>query len=277
MQRGNSNPLGWTKNMAYGTPPDVRAKERASFLHPVFTQPADRSMQIWRYMDLPKFVHVLAFSSLYFPRVDLMGDPWEGALPAGSLNHFDALEKALPTVGGPEMTWRALWLKGHERMSKSMFISCWQGQECESDMLWIKYAGKPFGVAIRSTYERLDSALPLAFESQEVMLGLVKYGNYQSTEYALDLNNAFNFFMSKRQEHRGDNEVRAILSNFGADDQRMGYNVTVLLPTLVEAVVTAPGAPGWFRDLVKHLCVRFGLDNVRVESSTLDLDPVARV
>src|SRR5437763_14127358 len=88
IRRGPNHPLGWTKILAPATPPDVRAAQRASFDHPVFTQPADRSARVWRYMDFPKFAHLISYGTLYFPRVDRLGDDWEGAVPVGSTASF---------------------------------------------------------------------------------------------------------------------------------------------------------------------------------------------
>ena len=47
--------------------------------HPSF-QPIGKRTKIWRYMDFAKFVSFLSKRSLYFCRVDKLGDPFEGTL-----------------------------------------------------------------------------------------------------------------------------------------------------------------------------------------------------
>ncbi len=42
--------------------------------HPVFKAPDDANIQIWRYMDLPKYISILDQSAVYFCRSDRLGD-----------------------------------------------------------------------------------------------------------------------------------------------------------------------------------------------------------
>lgn len=48
--------------------------------HPTFQAPEDEDVKVWRYMDFTKFVSLLDKRSLYFCRVDKLGDPFEGSL-----------------------------------------------------------------------------------------------------------------------------------------------------------------------------------------------------
>jgi hypothetical protein len=43
-----------------------------------FDQPEPDST-IWRYLDFPRFVSLLTTRSLFLPRADLLGDPFEGS------------------------------------------------------------------------------------------------------------------------------------------------------------------------------------------------------
>jgi hypothetical protein len=47
------------------------------YIHKVFEQPQPDA-NLWRYMDLSKYVSMLATGSLWFARMDLLGDPYEG-------------------------------------------------------------------------------------------------------------------------------------------------------------------------------------------------------
>jgi len=226
-------------------------------------------------MDFAKFISFLSTGALYFARVDRLGDDSEGAIPLGSAASFHAfVEKA--RLGGPEAErkdWRTAWLEAYEREKWSIFVSCWYCKKQESDQMWTKYA-KPYGLAIRSTYEQLNASLPLGWNSREVLLGLVSYGDYDSPEYVRDVTNHFNLFMSKRLEHEDDHEVRAVIGDWRItrEEAMDGLAVSVLSHTLVEAVVTAPGAPDWFVDTVAAACRAFNLD-VPVERSALDRVP----
>jgi hypothetical protein len=39
--------------------------------------------KIWRYMDFTKFISVLDTQTLFFSRIDLLGDKFEGSVPKG--------------------------------------------------------------------------------------------------------------------------------------------------------------------------------------------------
>jgi len=43
-------------------------------------QKPEDPMKVWRYIDLAKFVSMLETQSIYFSRMDLFSDPFEGAM-----------------------------------------------------------------------------------------------------------------------------------------------------------------------------------------------------
>jgi|SRR5215211_2316605 len=61
--------------------------------HPVFQQPSDPDVRIWRYMDFAKYVALLEEKALWFSRADKLGeafgdrlgDPFEGTISRGTL------------------------------------------------------------------------------------------------------------------------------------------------------------------------------------------------
>ena len=50
--------------------------------HAVFQQPASRSIKVWRYISLAKFICLLSEQRLHFPRLNQFADPHEGSLTA---------------------------------------------------------------------------------------------------------------------------------------------------------------------------------------------------
>jgi uncharacterized FlgJ-related protein len=53
---------------------DVEEDQNKSFKIPI-----NRDVQIWRYMDLAKYLGILQRRSLFFPRAPLLSDPFEGS------------------------------------------------------------------------------------------------------------------------------------------------------------------------------------------------------
>ena len=46
--------------------------------HPVFEQPSDVNVRVWRYLDFTKLVSLVDSRRLYFTRADKFEDPFEG-------------------------------------------------------------------------------------------------------------------------------------------------------------------------------------------------------
>ena len=171
----------------------AHASRRSSFQHAAFRQPSTRAAKIWRYSDLAKLTSVLHRRSLFFSRSDLLGDPWEGSFSFGSSAAFTPIEEKAK-LGGPEAAqkdWRTAWEEMFERARWCMHVSTWQIREHDVPAMWERYCGGDLGVAIQSTYARLDLALPQTFEARPIMLGLVAYGDYRSLEYQIDVSNTF--------------------------------------------------------------------------------------
>lgn len=86
--------------------------------HPVFKEPGDREIKIWRYMDFTKLVFSLEESGLFFSRLDRLGDPFEGSVPRKNLNsrievfkkRFDEKSVNAYQVGfGKVLQWQRQW------------------------------------------------------------------------------------------------------------------------------------------------------------------------
>src|SRR5258708_25766339 len=101
-----------------------------------FVEPSNSEISIWRYMDFTKFVSMLEYGALFFPRADTLEDPFEGTL--GLLNQYYRKhpEEYLKTnpVDYVQVVAMSLeeYKKKHEQNRKSVMISCWHMNEHES-------------------------------------------------------------------------------------------------------------------------------------------------
>lgn len=243
---------------------------------------------IWRYMDFAKLMAVVNSQSLYFARADKLGDPFEGARGIAArakewrdyaVNYFkDAIRTAPNPNGMPPMPPDALnaqaerlfeeFTRNGEAERLETYASCWHANQVESEAQWRIYAppGTP-GVAIRTTFGQLDSALDQSFE---VYAGYVQYVDYR-TAFA----GTYDRIFWKRLSLAHENEVRLVLKHkhFAVQDlfaptQAVGVNVAINLATAIDAIVVSPYAPPWVLDTVRNTLARYGL-SVRVEESTL--------
>jgi hypothetical protein len=244
--------------------------------HPVFSPPADPNVKIWRYMDLSKYVSLLENAALFFPRVDSMDDPYEGATShANKCMRSAVYNGSIPPSVFAARTAHLLW----ER--QWTFINCWHMNEHESDAMWRLYARTTDAVAIQSTYARLHKVLPCGTQ-----LGIVKYIDY-NTDWMPE-GNSFYPFMHKRKSFEHERELRALIQDtplkpdpngsaasvFDYDhaNQGAGRMVSVRLQELVETIYIAPTAQTWFRDIVKGVTAKYQID-LPVEQSALDQSP----
>lgn len=115
--------------------------------HPMFDAPADLSVPIWRYMDLPKLVSILLKEAVFFPSADRLGDPFEGSYPAANID-------LRPGWYGRDAEFEHLRMERRRRL-RTTLVSCWHMNPVESAAMWKLYARDGAGIAVRSTYARL--------------------------------------------------------------------------------------------------------------------------
>jgi len=68
----------------------------ANTVHPVFQQPVNPDVKVWRYMDFAKYAALLEESALWFSRADKLGesfgdrlgDPFEGTISHATLEAY---------------------------------------------------------------------------------------------------------------------------------------------------------------------------------------------
>jgi len=254
--------------------------------------PPGEDMTIWRYLDFTKFVALLDSKALFFARVSTLDDPFEGsfppaqsvkerlmgAFPLGSLPDNVSIE----VESGVEDIWRI--------MRYWAMVNCWHASTHESAAMWRLYAPTTAAVAIRSTVRRLRSAIgsapapPAGFGgSDRVHIGMIEYLDF-ATQRIPDGSFAAQFFR-KRRSFEHERELRALVLQFprAADDPRRvdyarrptdtGLSIPADLSQLVEQVLVAPQAPGWYAELVARVAVKYGLQVVPTQSE-LDAKPL---
>jgi hypothetical protein len=264
--------------------------------HPVFVHPPPET-KIWRYMDFTKFVALLETQALFLAAADQLGDPFEGSVSAVTLALREQMfqevadqatdrEAALANL---EMTTRMSAVH-HKRQVGWTYISCWHASPGESAAMWAQYVPTGQGVAVQTTFERLEAVLPRdpgdIAGGLLVYAGLVEYLDYGATPVRDD--NDFFRFMSKRKSFQHEQELRVLTQDwpfadtFDEDGVRAldpdkphvaGISIPVDLDVLVAEVFLMPGTPSWIADLVQTQMTRAGL-SAPVTTSELDADPL---
>lgn len=249
--------------------------------HPVFIQPENPNISIWRYMDFTKFVSMLDHGGLFFSRADLLGDPFEGAIPKPNIEYrHNMLKSFLPSVSPDSQKKLAESIDGinnstswiTQRLRLWTYISCWHISEHESAAMWKLYSYSSEAICIKSTYKILKDILP-----SNSYFGAVTYIDYEKDIIPSD--NIFWPFVFKRKSFTHEQEVRAMTFDLGSalqsdkDQADSGVWEVVDLKALIQQVYVAPNAPVWFKDLIKTTIGKFGF-KFSVQQSSLDAKPL---
>ena len=245
---------------------------------PDFRQPTDKSIKTWRYMDFTKFVSMLTTNTLYFPRADRLGDPFEGSWPKLNVEQRSDMLKEMGAAKPSDVS--ETMADFAKRLRQYIYVSCWHANEHESAAMWNLYAESGKGIAIQTTFDRLYDILHAV--PTKLFLGMIEYLDYQneSTPWV----GALSPFMRKRKSFEHEQEVRAIIEDApdswplsreqAQDEGRLeGLPIAVSLADLIENVYVAPQSPDWFRQLVDKMSDKYGLSKP-VRQSILDEDPL---
>jgi hypothetical protein len=275
----------------------------ADTTHPVFIQPQDPDIPVWRFMDFAKFANLLLTSAIYFPRLDRLGDTFEGAI---SPRTFQVLETELrmafsdnhPPEEAEEGVRAALVhiRKMYKMQRQWAYVSCWHANPNESAAMWSLYTRTSDSIAIRSTYRRLCEVLP-----GTAYVGSVHYVDFENV--VMDRRNLYGPLLMKRRSYEHEREVRALIYETpmqfvdggelhtvlsGTPDQAenvrkstvdwrenpsVGRAVQVDLKELLTDVFVAPSSPDWFHDTVQILLKNAGI-RTHVHRSSLEYQPL---
>ena len=225
-------------------------------------------MGLWRYLDLAKLLAFLQTQSLYFCRGDQLDDPLEGSYPLKNLSTFGN-----NVDGYDARDWR-----------KFVAVSCWHKSDIESDAMWRLYTNNKQGVALKTSWRKLEKAI----ESQ-AYLTEVKYIDFVNDK--AEIYTPTYVFEYKRKAYAHENEVRAIIHHLpvmgfanglplnsepieGEELSESGLSIDVEFTELIDHIVISPYADSWFSNIIKELVSQYGLPEGVVIESELKVDPV---
>jgi hypothetical protein len=230
----------------------------------------DKNVKIWRYMDIAKYISLLEFNSLFFPRSDLFEDSYEGATSHANklLRHFYYKDNSIPSQA-------FTYISKHNEWSRQWtYISCWHMNEDESEAMWKLYTKGSDSIAVQSRFNLLSENLP-----DSVFLGVVNYINYE-TDW-LPEGNAFWPFVHKRKAFEHERELRGVIQKYPFLDNQIerwkindeyGVLIPVDLHKLIESVYVAPTATKWFESIVTSITTKYGY-TFKINQSELAIKP----
>jgi hypothetical protein len=118
----------------------------------LLNRPTNSLQPLWRYLSYSRLIELLSTEVLYFRRLSLMDDKWEGLLTEKTRNqifkHFYAQYQSVDAAN--------YQIEDYEKHRHEFYINCWHMNDSESYLMWKVYADR--GCAIETTFERLQIA-----------------------------------------------------------------------------------------------------------------------
>jgi hypothetical protein len=247
--------------------------------HPSFRFPKGKSIRLWRYLDVPKFLSMLEYRSLFFCRMDKLGDAFESSVPKNMTDMYQAEVERQLGLGTEDGKKIAETLRHNTRAfvwsanvaALCCYANCWHINQRESDAMWAAYLKTPEGVALQSSPARLVSSLSRS--PVEIHIGRVEYVDYENANFlnADGTMNTFNYVVKKRLEYQHEKELRAVIWNTPENGAAFSSNpVGAMVPTdldkLIKRIVVSPNSSRWFHDLIVAIARRYAIRSPVVSS-----------
>jgi hypothetical protein len=227
----------------------------------------NEALKIWRYVELAKFVSMLATRTLYFPcAATELTDPYEGWMPRSHIDALTALSRTVldqtehmldaiaamnpardraPLDAIFEDLQRKLNSQRTLRAATAKFgVNCWHINEGESEAMWQLYTAAGQGIAIESTKERLECAL----KGDGINVDQVRYMDFDRDE--IDKGHRHYGLFLKRKAFAHEQELRATIL---LPEPGVGTAVACDLEGLIAKIHIYPNAPSYYVDAVRYV------------------------
>ncbi len=201
----------------------------------------DLTQEIWRYMDLWKFLDILDNSRIYLAQAIQFEDKLDGRIPNNKIKLLDD-EHLLKQLDNFSAT----------SLKRSHYVGCWSSEVNETYPMWKVYSDYRTAVAIKTTVgDLIDS---LSSEEKNIYIGKINYVDpNKSYEFK---GNAFQFFFEKRVYFSFENEVRVLTTmKYNGNRELLelppGTFIKIKPETLIKEIKLAPLAGESFKKLIE--------------------------
>ena len=237
---------------------------------------------IWRYMDLPKFISMLASSGLWFVKAaTLRDDPYEGFCKAEHLqtpseDHGRCVIRRSNSEGETLISLEHMLARLSQYSAEicrnardHLYVNSWCLDARESMAMWLIYGSLGYGVAVKSSVNQYRRAARFEIPSSSCAFGEVTYhSDFESSpdiqrnfieEIPLNSNlwnEVLRLGFHKRSCYKYENEWRAALYQ-DARPETSGILMSFDLEELISAVYVGPRAEAFFFDAVREILGKF--------------------
>jgi len=237
-----------------------------------------------RFMGIHKLIFLIRQKTLFFTRLDLLPDPFEGVTttlikqrylaklipPRERMNPRLPQELIEENLRQKEYTERQ-YDEESIKKQKSQFVNCWSRGERESMAMWNLYSNKE-SIAIKITkkdlldyLENILNMQPLLFPGYKLICGPVKYYELNPVNLKVAVNVPYSAF-KKDVAFEFEKEYRLLIVKplDKIDDivVNIDLNITDILMNKME-IICHPEMNKWQFDNIINLCQGINFKNVR--------------
>jgi hypothetical protein len=226
-----------------------------------------------RYTSLAQFVWIVTQRKLPLIRIDLFRDQYEGSAPTSSINQqaivlgggykrsqtmrilqsWDPKDQMpvepLQTIGARSAELSAI----RRSRTYSTHASCWRWGP-ESEGMWRLYCGERVGVALQTTFARLEKSM----EAESILAGKIQYADYDTVP---PFNEDLDHVMYKREGFAFEQEVRLLKPDQDYYNKLCSGTVHEKLPdclpipwnigAAIDRILVSPYADEWYLEAVR--------------------------
>ena len=251
------------------------------------SNPKSNAPFLWKYVDLHRFIYLLAEKKLFFTRLDKFDDPYEG-IKTEYLRRdakFAKIEKGghPREMGAKNKSQLRNFKKLHEYVKaqetrdsqKCQFVNCWFACDRESMAMWNIYSNRD-SVAIRIDFELAKNVLTASFNKfhsgnhrMSIIGDEITYLRLNPFDEKLPLQNLEYSALKKDYAYQYEKEYRFLIILAENEDDISFLETPVELNELKITVISHPNMEDWkFKNLEKLIAL-YGLKAALEKSPTL--------
>lgn len=177
----------------------------------------DMNLTVWRYMPFYKFVSLLVFQAIWFSKLNILQDQFEGMMPHATKEMMEEHHQELKKNYPPEYhsQFDEMVSRNEQDSRELLVVSCWFLEEDESERMWREYGGDKQAVAIKSTVKQLIDNIGVPHDKHATHIGRVSYIDHKihiMTKYHANQGHERAFFKDAEQ-FKHEKELRIVTLN----------------------------------------------------------------
>lgn len=146
---------------------------------------ADLEKTVWRYMSFGKFISLMTYRALWFSKLNILQDTYEGLIPENVKQQMHEENQTFKSQFNTPEFHRQIdaWPSKNEDDGRELLVvNCWFLGESESERMWNEYGGPSEAVAIKATIGRLAKYVWVPNDEHISHIGLVSYVDHDTHE-----------------------------------------------------------------------------------------------